>query len=115
MRVRKLGSAALVWRGGTLEGGQEGDLPQEVVERYLHKLEVLDELPAPTPIEPNEVHGAEDETPFDAASLTVPEVLAAIAAGAVTVEAALASEEAGKARVTLLAELRERRDGADRD
>lgn len=50
MRVRKLGPGALSWASGSLEGGQTGDVPLEVVERYAHKLEVLEELPPLRPV-----------------------------------------------------------------
>jgi len=50
VRVRKLGLGALAWRGGSLNGGEVGDVPVEIVERYMHKLEVLDPMPAPEPI-----------------------------------------------------------------
>ena len=50
MRVRKLGLGALAWRGGSLAGGEVGDVPIDVLERYAHKLEVLDPMPAPEPI-----------------------------------------------------------------
>jgi len=53
VRVRKLGLGALAWRGGSLNGGEVGDVPVEVAERYAHKLEileVLDSMPAPEPI-----------------------------------------------------------------
>ena len=46
MRVRKLGLGALAWRGGSLNGGEVGDVPVDVVERYAHKLEILDPMPA---------------------------------------------------------------------
>jgi hypothetical protein len=50
MRVRKLGAGSLTWRGGQLAGGESGDVPLEVVERYAAKLEVLEELPPPRPV-----------------------------------------------------------------
>lgn len=49
MRVRKLGVGALAWRGGSLEGGQVGDVPVDVLERYAHKLQVLEPIPQPEP------------------------------------------------------------------
>ena len=50
MRVRKLGLGALAWRGGSLAGGEVGDVPVDVVERYAHKLQVLDSVPEPEPV-----------------------------------------------------------------
>ena len=55
MRVRKLGSGALVWASGSLSGGEVGDVPVEVVRRYSHRLEVLEELPPEGPVVPDEV------------------------------------------------------------
>lgn len=50
MRVRKLGLGALAWRGGSLNGGEVGDVPPEVAERYAHKLQVLEPDPPPEPV-----------------------------------------------------------------
>jgi hypothetical protein len=50
VRVRKLGLGALAWREGSLNGGEVGDVPIDVLERYAHKLEVLDPMPAAEPI-----------------------------------------------------------------
>ena len=55
MRVRKLGSGALVWASGSLSGGEVGDVPVEVVRRYAHRLQVLEELPPEGPVVPDEV------------------------------------------------------------
>lgn len=55
MRVRKLGSGALVWASGSLSGGEVGDVPVEAVRRYSHRLEVLEELPPEGPVVPDEV------------------------------------------------------------
>lgn len=50
MRVRKLGLGALAWRGGSLNGGEVGDVPVQVVEAYAHKLVILDPAPLPEPV-----------------------------------------------------------------
>lgn len=50
-----MGSGALVWASGSLSGGEVGDVPIEVVRRYSHRLEVLEELPPAGPVVPDEV------------------------------------------------------------
>jgi len=103
MRVRKLGSGSLVTRAGTLQGGEVGELPSEIVAAYAHKLEILDELPTPQPA----IQQPTAEEPLDISGLTVHEVLDAVQAGTFTAEAALEAERAGKNRVTLITHLRD--------
>lgn len=102
MRIRKLGSGALVTRAGTLNGGEEGDLPAEIVERFAHKLEILEPMPAPEPAVPPPKAEA-----LDTSGMTVHEVLEAVDAGTFTAEEALKAEEAGRNRVTLITQLRD--------
>jgi len=103
VRVRKLGSGPLVTRAGTLNGGEETDLPREVVAAYAHKLEILEPLPAPKPAAPPPT----EQSALDTSDMTVHEVLDAIEAGAFTAETALEAERAGRNRVTLITQLRD--------
>lgn len=47
MLVRKLGAGTLAWRGGSLAGGETGDVPLAIAERYAHKLAFLEDAPTP--------------------------------------------------------------------
>jgi hypothetical protein len=103
IRARKLGNGALAWRGGSLQPGQDGLVPESIARAYAHKLLILDAAPQPEPVEPVAVVA-------DAAAGSVAEVLARVDAGTVTARQALAAERAGRARVTLIRELEARPD-----
>lgn len=89
-----------------------GDIPPDVAERYAHKIEVLEHLPTPRPVVADEVP-IDTPASVDVSDLSVAAVLAAVESAALTVEAALDAERAGRARVTLIRELEARAGGQE--
>lgn len=105
MRVRKLGLGALAWRGGSLNGGQVGDVPIDVLERYAHKLEILDPMPAPEPV--SDLPDCDAILPTLSVSEAL-ERLDAMSADSRLLRHALDAERRGKGRVSLIRALEAR-------
>lgn len=89
-----------------------GDVPPDIVERYAHKFEVLEPLPAPRPVVTDEVPITEPPG-VDVSDLSVAAVLEAVDSAKLTLDAALVAERAGRRRVTLIRELEARAGGQE--